>query len=175
MESTTRKKLGTAGAGVAAVGAAVALTAGTFSYFSDSHSEDVHAETGTLTLDQSYQGPGPHEFTNLAPGESGSGTYTLTNGGTIDGELTVGLEGNGGNSALRDAIKVEVNEQDGGLSWSGTLAEAVNHDIDLGSLEPNESKTFEITGTFVETGQNQNNLQDQSTDVRVTAELRHVG
>lgn len=168
MESTTKKKLGTAGAGVAAVGAAVALTAGTFSYFSDTQSDDVRASTGSLTIGQSYEGD--TDFGNLAPGDSLGGTYTLTNDGSVAGDLTVGLEDHGGSSSLKDALEVDVD----GVG-QGTLAQFEdNGPKDFGTLKPDEDETFEITVTFPDEG-NQNNLQDKHADVRLKAELNQPG
>lgn len=166
MEPTTKKKLGTAGAGVAAVGAAVALTAGTFSFFTDSHSDDVKGSTGNLSIERSYGGQ--TDFGNMAPGDTKEATYTLKNTGSVDGDLTVSLKDQGGNDDLKDAIEVSVDGE-----GSGTLSEIEGHEVSFGTLDPDESKTFEIKTEFVDNGKDQSDLEDQDVELGINAELRH--
>lgn len=89
---------------IALVGALV--SGGIFAYFSDVEtSEDNTFTAGTLNLVPSTNGTGPGGkytvtaggdgvngkvvFTNLAPGNSGSITWTLTNDGSLAGTLTI--------------------------------------------------------------------------------------
>lgn len=81
--------------------AALVVSLGTFAYFSDSASSTGNTfSAGTL-----YINDGSHTFTitpdspwgNMAPGQTRTGSFTITNNGTIDmGSLAVSTTNSGG-------------------------------------------------------------------------------
>lgn len=87
IELTRRRVLG----GIAVTGAAAAgAGAGTMAYFSDtedSTGNTVSAGTLDLTVDGSDSEQTTVSVGDVAPGESGSGSTTLRNTGTIDGSV----------------------------------------------------------------------------------------
>lgn len=167
MESRTKKKLGTAIGGVAAVGAAISLTAGTFSYFTDTDTGPTQTvTTGHISVENSYS----HVFPDVkwAPATSYTEKYTLTNTGTVAGDLSVNLHDAGGDPELKNALQVDVASL-GAISLAG--AETVAP-YKVAHLAPGQSKTFTITVTLPETNQNQNALKDMSASANVVATLQ---
>jgi hypothetical protein len=88
---TAQKKILGALGGVAALGATVALTAGTFSYFSDSGSQESTVEFGTLELSFNEGAAQPFEIERAAPGTTVIDHEVLSFGNTGDlyGELRI--------------------------------------------------------------------------------------
>jgi hypothetical protein len=116
---TLNKKLAGAFGGLVAIGATVALTAGTFSYFSDS-AIVPGGEVTFGTLDLSLQGGAAEEFT-IANAKPGATVYRgtdnpkedkalcFTNAGTLDGVLRLQFLPNAGNTAaLEKAVLIEI-------------------------------------------------------------------
>jgi hypothetical protein len=90
---TAKKKLFGALGGVAALGATVALTAGTFSYFSDANSQQAgQVQFGTLNL-VPQEGAAEQKFNvpNAAPGDTvlEKTDFSFRNTGTMNGELRI--------------------------------------------------------------------------------------
>jgi hypothetical protein len=95
METKTKKKLGAAGASVAAVGAAIALTAGTFSFFSD-QATGAPQKVTTGTLELSFYGSGVKttDVTDAKPGATfETGDLHFKNTGSIEGLPRLGITG----------------------------------------------------------------------------------
>jgi hypothetical protein len=106
---TAQKKLLGALGGVAALGATVALTAGTFSYFSDSGSVAGEVNFGTLDLQLQEGAAKAYTFDNAAPGQTVLPTENMTffNAGDMDGELRVRfLEDESATTAYNDALLI---------------------------------------------------------------------
>lgn len=166
MESRTKKKLGTAIGGVAAVGAAISLTAGTFSYFTDTDTSEAQTvKTGNISVGQSIEQGFPD--TNWSPGDSQEATYMVTNNGNVPGDLTLAVKDAGGNTSLKNALEVSV-----GNSLVGSL----KHVEDLGpqhvmTLAPGASQKYTVTVHLPNSG-NQNSLQNKSASVKVVATLQ---
>jgi hypothetical protein len=90
---TAKKKLAGAFGGIVAIGATVALTAGTFSYFSDSNSQQVgEVQFGTLDL-VPQEGAASQQFTvsGAKPGDVllKKTDFSFRNAGTMNGELRI--------------------------------------------------------------------------------------
>jgi hypothetical protein len=88
---TAKKKLAGAFGGLVALGATVALTAGTFSYFSDSNTQQAGTvEFGTLDL-VPEEGAASQQFdiTGAKPGDTllEQKAFSFRNAGTMNGEL----------------------------------------------------------------------------------------
>jgi predicted ribosomally synthesized peptide with SipW-like signal peptide len=171
MESKTKKKLGTAVGSVAVVGAAIALTAGTFSYFSDTHAgpaQRVH--TGSLKVGGSLSQP--FDAKNIAPGYDQSRDFTVTNDGSLPGDLSLSVKYSG-NAALEDALQ---------LCYPGQKCQSVtdlvnstkNNPIDVGRVDKQGSKTFTVELKFPDTGQPQNKLQNRTGHIKVVEHLRQI-
>lgn len=167
MESTTKKKFGAAVGGVAAVGAAISLTAGTFSYFTDTDtSPEQTVTTGHISIGHTVTDAFPN--VKWSPGTSYTEYYTLKNTGSVSGDLTVRLANAGGNTSLRNALQVQVDS-----NAPGTLKEVEDYgDYDAGTLGAGDTKTFKITVSLPDNGKNQNGLQDKSASAKVVATLQ---
>jgi hypothetical protein len=91
---TLNKKLAGAFGGLVAIGATVALTAGTFSYFSDSNSQQAgEIRFGTLDL-VPQEGAAEQQFDVTAAAAPGDVVlertdFSFRNAGTMDGELRI--------------------------------------------------------------------------------------
>ncbi|MGH3628821.1 MAG: TasA family protein, partial [Sciscionella sp.] len=100
--ASTKKKIGGALGGVAVVGAAIALTAGTFSYFSDSNTvANNTVQTGTLKLSvlNGSHAVSPVTLNNAEPGQTGpSKTFCFENDGSLAGNLRVAIVPDASNS-----------------------------------------------------------------------------
>ncbi len=68
--------------------AAMMVGMGTFAYFSDTETSSGNTFTaGTLDLTLTESGGAPISLTNMKPGDSASGSITVTNVGTLPGSL----------------------------------------------------------------------------------------
>jgi hypothetical protein len=112
---SAQKKIVGAIGGLTAIAATVALTAGTFSYFSEAKTIDGAGGTvsmGTLHLTAgTTAGTQAFSINNAKPGDTVlSANLGFTNTGTIDGVLNLEIKPNGGNSqALNDAIIIDLD------------------------------------------------------------------
>ena len=84
----TAKKKTTIGAVAAIAAAAIALGGGTYAFFSSTGTDKTTtASAGTLQLNDTWEGN--FTLSNLAPGSAAQqNKVTLTNGGTLDGNLS---------------------------------------------------------------------------------------
>jgi predicted ribosomally synthesized peptide with SipW-like signal peptide len=171
MESKTKKKLGAAGASVAVVGAAIALTAGTFSYFSDTAQGAQKAQAGTLKLNGKFTQKA--DLSNLVPGDTiYTLKYTLTNTGSLPGTLRLELDRGSGSAALAKALKVQIPAVS--QKYFPLTAEE-GHAADVGTLnakgEKGNTKTFTVNVKFPDDGTDQNALQGKKLTELVKADL----
>jgi hypothetical protein len=158
------KKFAAIAGGVTAVGATVALTAGTFSYFSDAHTGPDNAVTfGTLDL-VAQEGAAQQviDLGNAKPGDLvlDGAPFSFHNAGTIDGALRIRFvpHANGSKeqiTAYENAVLISLSGVDGfdeGKQY--TLAQAADiteggrwiynllHDGEEGG---NDTKGFAVT------------------------------
>lgn len=173
MESKTKKKLATAVAGVAMVGAAVSLTAGTFSYFTTSASTpEQSVAAGHLTIGTSVDKS--INATDVAPGWHQTVNVTVKNTGTVDGQLSIVVKDRGSNTSMNNALQVcGVTPPVPCMS----LADAENRTaggLTIGTLQANQQQTYTIEVSLPETHQNQNGLQDKHASALVQATLQSV-
>ncbi|RCW45268.1 putative ribosomally synthesized peptide with SipW-like signal peptide [Halopolyspora algeriensis] len=169
------RKLAVGIGGVTAVAAAVALTAGTYAAFSDSEQRGAVATAGTMDLQASsatgdvFSGNGVIDVDPLAPGDSRTAAFTLTNKGDVAGDLSfelVRVENNensltepesaagdetGGDSVGRGGGELLQNLEFTTATGAGetvidgnTVAELVGEPHSAGTLDANESRTFEV-------------------------------
>lgn len=113
---------------IAALMVMVLVGGGTWAYFSDTESSDNNSLTGG-TLDLNINGGNAavttFSATNVAPGDSGSGTVTLNNAGTLNGELDIVF------SAITNTPGAGGTEYEGGSGELGANAQiAVYIDLD---------------------------------------------
>jgi len=168
MESKNKKKLATAVAGVAVVGAAVSLTAGTFAYFTDSDTtSEQRVKAGHLTIGTTLD----HRInvTKVVPGWSDTNTFTVENTGNVEGYLSLRVLDRGSDAAMLSAMQVC------GISRAGCAS--------LGQLEsfgvirpgikllPGGSTEFRFEMKLPDTGQNQNELEDLEVKAVLEATL----
>src|SRR5699024_6918604 len=111
------------------------------------------------------------DLSNMAPGDQRSFTYEVTNEGSVSGDLTLGVEHHGGNTALRDALQVQV----GSLSSNSLTAYEKQGPASFGTVAPGETKDIDVTVSLPETGENQNALQGTDVSAKLTTTLTHEG
>jgi predicted ribosomally synthesized peptide with SipW-like signal peptide len=140
------KKVAAVVGGLAVVSAAVALTAGTYAYFSDSHTVPAETvQTGSLRLDIVVDhggSTGAINFSNAEPGSSQTETVTFTNSGTVSGYLRVAVRPTVTN-VLEDTLQVQLPG-----SRPIPLAQAANYassGFGMPLLAPGRSVTFPVT------------------------------
>ena len=142
-------------AAVVAVGGAAALTAlsvtpGTFGGFTSATSNPNNSvQAGTLTMTNSAAGAAvvtetsPVNKNNMQPGDSVSGTVTITNSGSLPADLSLSIS-NAANSFPSGAVTLNIAE---GAStvYSGTVANT-SAPIALGSTwAASASHTYTVT------------------------------
>jgi predicted ribosomally synthesized peptide with SipW-like signal peptide len=169
-----KKKLGAVIGGIAVVGAAVALTAGTFSYFSDSQTTAAGgATTGTLTLNLGVNQNGTAgaiNATNIAPGWTQTESFTVTNTGSLDGEAWISLKEAGKSSkALENAMNIDAMGRSVPVSTAVGMS---RNGIDMGKLAAGKSKTYTIT--FVLPSTAGNDVQGQSLALQIQTDLEQI-
>lgn len=107
---------------------------------------------GTLLLLNTRDGQLVVAATALLPGQTARGTLTLTNAGTVAGEASVdgvGLTDVPGAPALSAAVTVAFTDvASGTLLWSGPMADLTTVAASLGTLDPGESREYEIAVTY---------------------------
>ena len=112
---TFKKKITAALGAVAVVGASIAMTAGTFSYFSDSANitgAGGNVTMGTLKLAVgSSAGNTAFNITNVAPGATVlTSSIGFDNLGSLDGALRLRIVPNGGNTAaFNNAVIIKLD------------------------------------------------------------------
>ncbi|MFP7297966.1 TasA family protein [Neobacillus niacini] len=192
-----KKKMGM-GFATMAVGAAL-IGGGTFAYFNDVETSSGNTfATGTIDLKPEIDGAALFSITNQRPGQSFSGSYTLSNGGTLDiGEIKLtgsytttdgetkdqkdydrdGTVGNNADLATQlviDSLKfkganVTVADKDG--DGKVTLADLTGQTIQLAGLNVTASGVLEIAGHFHnETNATQNEYQGDGVSVNLSFE-----
>lgn len=168
MESKTKKKLATAVAGVAMVGAAVSLTAGTFSYFTNTTDDSASLQAGHLTvgttLDQDIN------FHDVAPGDPVKvTTITVKNDGTVKGYLSLDLIGKPSDNVLRNAVQVRF---EGLGSWMSLTEAEANGPIHTSTaIGPNGTYSVKLDLRLPDSHANQNFLQDKQVQATVATTL----
>lgn len=156
--------------GLAVISAAVALTAGTYAYFSDSHTEPAATvRSGSLRLDVVVHhggSTGAIVFRNAEPGGAQTEQVTFTNSGTVPGYLRVALRPTAGN-ALSGVLRVQVP---GGQPMSLTQA-ADYRTSGFGTtlLGPGGSVSFPVTVSIPTTADN--TVQGQTAGFDIVADL----
>jgi hypothetical protein len=118
-----KKFAGVAG-GITVIGATVALTAGTFSYFSDSGSVAGKVNFGTLDLELQEGAAQDFSFDRAAPGDTVLPPKNMTffNAGDMDGELRVRFSENDANTdAYNDALLITLEGFSGLANGTYTL------------------------------------------------------
>lgn len=142
------RKLAAAAGAVALVAAAVAVTAGTYSYFSDRQQfGGATLQSGTLSLQAQHNvSMPPIDLSHLRPGNTFTESMTLTNTGNTDGYLfgrmRAKVESPLG-TLLRATVKVDGHEV-----WSEGSLRALVRDTakthQLGPLHAGQSRRYTI-------------------------------
>ncbi len=171
MESKMKKKLATAIGGVAVVGAAVSLTAGTFSYFSDTATSSPQTfSTGTLKIGGSYQQA--ISVSNAIPGASATTSFTIKNVGTVPGYLSMALLDQGSDPVMLKNLSICLDSM--GCAPLGVAEATTANGYSFGEIDPGSSKTFTVTVTLPDSGVAQNDLQGAQASAAVKATLKSV-
>lgn len=196
--NSRKKKLATAGGSVAIVAAAIAMTAGTYSYFSDDATaapNSIKAGTLNVTVGGSAQDV-PFNAVNVAPGTgAGSKMLDITNAGSLPGTLTLRLvkdsdtENDCGSESERVVDPTCGSDNSGELgsemiitaydpTWTNQIrSNTVNSwasapALNLGQLGSGETKKMPI-GTWINAAVN-NKIQSDSTSFHFEVRLDQV-
>lgn len=124
------------------------------------HPNRVSADVGDFTVTWEGIGPGTSvgpifDVEDIVPGDSQSKTISVKNNATSS--LPVGIRGlEGDESILDEALLIEITENSNSLYGTGgskTLEDFFNESqtldgIDLGMLNPNQTKTYSVQITF---------------------------
>lgn len=174
--NSTRKKVATAVGGAAVVGAAIALTAGTFSYFSDQQGVDGgEIGTGSLTLSASVRHDGQWgaiHANRIVPGWERAETITFRNTGNVPGTVRAVFQV-GGSTVLGDEMLV-CNGGPGSQSCTSlTNAESITKGgLPLGRVGPHDSVSKTITFRLpTSTG---NEAQDKNVTIHVKGVITQI-
>jgi spore coat-associated protein N len=174
------RKLATAAGSVAIVAAAIALTAGTYSYFSDENTNSPGSTTaGTLKVSvDGMNNASTIDVQNIAPGQSVAHRFTVTNDGSLPGKLYLKLNTTDGAADILDnALIGRIYDLTGnrGVAYSNpfsTMTGAAFPTSDAGVLAPGTSKTFQLNLRFpTGTPAHDNVYQATSTGFSVKARL----
>lgn len=175
----SRKKKGAAiAAGIALVAATVAMTAGSYAYFSaDGGIPPVRASAGTLTLTiDGMNRVGRVNVANLAPGETVSHTFTVRNTGTMPGRLAVKLTStDGSRDTLDEALVARLTSGGALLTQRAQLRQLTDQPgagTDSGVLRAGESRTIRLDLRFGE--RSGNRFQGATTSFSVSATLDQI-
>jgi len=108
--------------------------------------------SGTLLLLNTKDGQLVVAASALLPGQTERGTLTLTNAGTVTGEASVegvGLTDVPGAPRLSAAVTATFTDVASGTElWSGLMGDLDTAVVSLGTLDPGESREYEIAVTY---------------------------
>lgn len=149
---------GTVAVGGAAAASALALTPGTFGGFTSSTTNPGNSvQAGTLTMTNSASGNAVVTSTtglalnNMKPGDSATGSVTITNNGSLPADLTLAIS-NSSNSFPAGDLDLAIKEG-AATVHSGTVAD--HAPIALGSTwAAGESHTYSVTVSIPSTAGN---------------------
>lgn len=110
--------------------------------------------TGDLRLSNSQEGQAIFQASGLAPGRSVTGTVTLSNSGTLPGDLSlqqldVADSPGPGGGRLSNVVSLQITDVTGGSSipvFSGQLGGLDSRP--LGAIGPGEARTFRFTASL---------------------------
>ncbi len=168
-----KKKIGGALLGTA-LGAAL-IGGGTFAIFTDTATNAQNTFTsGTIDInltDGTYTGTYHVDITDLAPGDSGSKTVTVSNDGTL--ELRYDITSTLAGALASDDPNGNAVEEDGENNpLTVTLKDSDGNDVTLTDrvLEPGASETFTITYSLPLDAGNTYQKKSATYDFQVDAE-----
>ena len=135
--------------------AAIGSLRGTSAAFTDEQTTEIAISTGSVAIERDGKGL-VFSSAPLAPGDTASASVKVTNSGPLPVDLTLTRElldsTAPGGCAVRDALTLKIVEVATGdvrrTLADGPLAGVPEH-IALGTFEPGEARTYEITVTFV--------------------------
>ncbi|RCW45267.1 camelysin-like metallo-endopeptidase [Halopolyspora algeriensis] len=187
------KKLAAGIGGASAVTAVVAITAGTYALLSDEEERGAVATAGTMDLQvgnlnstegSSFNENGALEVGPLHPGDSSSASFTLTNEGSVAGNLSFRLEKDADDEneltePERDAGDDSEGKNEGELfenlritglaAENEKLTEVVGEPRSAGTLGPGESRTFTVNLTVPQNATSV--IQNDSAGFQIVADL----
>jgi Camelysin metallo-endopeptidase len=178
---TAKKKLAAGLGGVVALGATVALTAGTFSYFSDSAtanggSADVNFGKLTLKLQDGAVASQPITVNHAAPGDVlWDKDLSFRNTGDMAGELRIGFTENDNNTdAFNQAVQITIagfgGTSDGTYSLADWAGKGAMHLYTLQTKGGESTKGIHMKVTLDPNAGNA--LQGASGGFKLQADLR---
>ena len=107
--------------------------------------------SGTLTLDNTKDGVALFDGSDLKPGDTVSGSATVTNDGSLPAGLTL-TEAAGASDFSDPALLQLTIDEDGSQVYDGDFGGAGT--IDLGTFAAGESRTYDVTVTFASSAGN---------------------
>lgn len=168
-KSRTRKSIiGLAVGG--ALGLAVFGVGSTGADFSASDTGNVSIQSGTLTVelsDSNNVGTFQLAYPNLAPGEVKVDQFTVKNTGSIPADVEIGAPFSGVQANLGSANPSKLMVGVDGYQ-SMVAAPTLAGNIDLGSLNPGQSRTYTVRVGLDQSAGNEWQGKSLSTNVTVT-------
>jgi hypothetical protein len=116
------------------------------------------ATSGIMEQDNSKDGLAILTVERLLPGESGSGSVSITNVGDADGDFTLtasGLKDTPTSPALSSVLTLAVTDDNGTTVYAGLLSGAQTAPIDLGKWPGGATHDFTFTVTFAASAGNE--------------------
>jgi hypothetical protein len=109
--------------------------------------ESIELTEGTLLLQDSLEGQPVFSAENIGPGDSTSGDVTLSNAGTLAGQLSLSQSSAAG-SALAEQLELVVQDVTGtpAIVYSGPLSGLSS--LGLGTLAPGSARVYSFTATL---------------------------
>jgi hypothetical protein len=147
---------------------AAAVVTFSFSLFSSSSASPGNmVSTGSIAINSSAEGTAIFKIEGLLPGESGTGTVTVTNVGDSDGAFTLtasNLVDTPASPALSSQLTAVVTDETSAQVYSGPLASLST--VALGNWAADETHTYTFTVTFAASADN--TYQDAQTTLDLT-------
>jgi spore coat-associated protein N len=156
-------------AGLATALAAVGIAVGSGATFnSDSANPANTHSSGTFTHTNSKDGAAIVTGTKMIPGDSKTGTVTITNTGNVGGEFTL-TETNDSNGFGAGSLDLEIEDVTGTPSevYSGDLGGVPS--TDLGRFAAGEARTYKFTVTLDASAGNSDQGKSATADYEWTA------
>ena len=122
-----------------------------------------------MTQDNSKDGDAILTVENLLPGESGTGTVSITNVGDADGDFTLtasNLVDDPATPAFSSVLTLVVTDDNGESIYSDLLSEMDSAPIDLGTWPADAKHDFTFTVTFDQAAENE--FQDATSTLDFT-------
>ncbi|MGH3625081.1 MAG: TasA family protein [Sciscionella sp.] len=167
------KKLATAAGSIAIVAAAVAVTAGTYSYFTDTQTNGGSVGAGTLRLVATGSAIDGMTASNVAPGwTSGQKNLTLKDAGSLPGKLRVTATPSGDSTLLSKINMTMSGTGIGTVTVPLSQVVASNFIVPGAPMQPEEERSYTLQMSIPSTVGNE--IQGTNASFSIKTDLLQV-